>query len=308
MEENLYSGFSELPRKRCCGWRTQLLLVGLVTASLWAALLSLLLLWHWDTLQNLKQLEETAAQNVSQISKDLQRYQHIKMDQKSQAAQILQNMEELQAEQKRMKSQDSELSWNLDGLLADLNNLKSQGLNQRREASDMLERLKEEVARLRIELKLSQGTTCKMCPKMWVYFQQKCYYFGEGAKKWLHAQYACEAMGGRLVSIHSREEQDFLIKRADWKGSWIGLQDLDREGQFTWMDGSPVSYSNWYPGEPNNQDQGENCVMMRGSGQWNDAACQSRLDAWVCEQLATCGLPATLVPVEPLGTAPSPEP
>lgn len=51
--------------------------------------------------------------------------------------------------------------------------------------------------------------------------------------------------------------------------------------------------SNWQPGEPNNADQGENCVMMLSSGKWNDAFCHNWLDAWVCEQLATCGSPAT---------------
>lgn len=46
--------------------------------------------------------------------------------------------------------------------------------------------------------------------------------------------------------------------------------------------------SNWRPGEPNNGAQGEDCVMLLGSGQWNDAFCGSYLDGWVCDQLATC--------------------
>nr|XP_012645813.1 low affinity immunoglobulin epsilon Fc receptor [Microcebus murinus] len=305
MEESRYSGFSESPRKRCCGWGTRLVLLGLATAALWAGLLSLLLMWHWDTLRSQRLLEEATARNVSRLSKDLQRRQHDQVAQESQAAQMLQHMEELRAEQKRLKSQESELSGHLDTLLADLNNLRAQALNAGRAASDSAARLQEEVARLRVELQLSKGVTCNTCPEEWVHFQQKCYYFGEGAKKWLHAQYACEDVGGRLASIHGAEEQDFLSKRASWKGSWIGLQDLDREGQFTWMDGTPMDYSNWSPGEPNNQAQGEDCVMMRGSGQWNDAACHSKLDAWVCDRLATCGPPTTSTPEGPPGTTPS---
>uniref|UniRef100_A0A8C5VDP7 Fc epsilon receptor II n=1 Tax=Microcebus murinus TaxID=30608 RepID=A0A8C5VDP7_MICMU len=293
------------PRKRCCGWGTRLVLLGLATAALWAGLLSLLLMWHWDTLRSQRLLEEATARNVSRLSKDLQRRQHDQVAQESQAAQMLQHMEELRAEQKRLKSQESELSGHLDTLLADLNNLRAQALNAGRAASDSAARLQEEVARLRVELQLSKGVTCNTCPEEWVHFQQKCYYFGEGAKKWLHAQYACEDVGGRLASIHGAEEQDFLSKRASWKGSWIGLQDLDREGQFTWMDGTPMDYSNWSPGEPNNQAQGEDCVMMRGSGQWNDAACHSKLDAWVCDRLATCGPPTTSTPEGPPGTTPS---
>jgi hypothetical protein len=36
--------------------------------------------------------------------------------------------------------------------------------------------------------------------------------------------------------------QDFLTKHANKKGSWIGLRDLDVEGKFIWMDGTPVDY------------------------------------------------------------------
>ncbi|XP_073910331.1 low affinity immunoglobulin epsilon Fc receptor [Castor canadensis] len=322
MEESRYSGFFEPSRKqRCCRLRTQLALLGLLTAALWAGLLSLLLLWHWDTVQNLKQLEDTAARtlkqledtaarnlkqvedsaarNVSQVSKDLQRYQSDQLAQKSQAAQMSQNLEELQAEQKELKSQDSHLSWTLNRLLEDLTHAKSQSLNERHTAFNSLKRLWEEVAKLWMEIQVSKGSACNTCPKQWLNFQQKCYYFGKSAKQWIQARFACSDLEGRLVSIHSQEEQDFLTKHANKKGSWIGLRDLDVEGKFIWMDGTPVDYSNWHPGEPNNEGQGEDCVMMQGSGQWNDAFCRSQLDAWVCEQLATCSPSAPSASAEP---------
>lgn len=291
MEGSRYVGFLEPPRKRCCRRRLQLALLGTLTAVLWAGLFTLLLLWHWDTQRNLRQLEDSAARNVSRVSKDLHRYQSDQMAQKSQTAQLSQNLKKLQAQQKQMESQDSELSWNLDRLRADLSDSKSQSLNKRRAASDSLEKLQEEVAKLWMEILVSKGSACNTCPEGWLHFQQKCYYFGQGAKRWVQARFTCEDLDGRLVSIHSQEEQDFLTKHANKRGSWIGLRDLDLEGEFIWMDGSPLGYSNWNPGEPNNGDQGEDCVMMRGSGKWNDASCRSHLDAWVCEQLATCGPP-----------------
>ncbi|KAF3829496.1 hypothetical protein GH733_003760 [Mirounga leonina] len=324
------------------------MLVGLATILLWAGLLTLLLFWHWDTVQNLKQLEVTAARNVSRVAKDLERHNGDQMAQKAQDAQVSQSMEEIQAEQKRMKAQgeklggggvlelggtsgwgfwtpnphtspppsDSELSRSLDGLRSDLSNLKSlsepwegmrgwvggvaslslttvphpitQGLNERHTALRSLERLQEEVVKLWIELHTSNGSLCNTCPENWVNFQRKCYYFGEGPKKWIQARFACGKLQGRLVSIHSQEEQDFLARHANRKGTWIGLRDLDREGEFIWMDQGPLNYSNWRPGEPNNGGQGEDCVMIQGSGEWNDAFCGSRLDGWVCDRLATC--------------------
>ncbi|KAM6168132.1 low affinity immunoglobulin epsilon Fc receptor [Erethizon dorsatum] len=285
--------FFEFPRKRCCRRGLQLVLLGLLTVALWAGLLTLLLLWHWDTLKNVKQLEVAAAQNVSRISKELQRHQSDQMAQKSQVALMSQTVQELQAEQKQMKSQDSELSWNVDRLQEDLSGIKSQNLNERYVASDSLGRLKEEVAKLWMEIQVSKGSACNMCPEQWVNFQQKCYYFGKGPKQWIEARFTCEDLEGRLVSIHSQEEQDFLTKHANKEDSWIGLRDLDIEGEFIWMDGSSVDYSNWQPGEPNNADQGEDCVMILGSGKWNDAFCRSWLDAWVCERLATSQLAMT---------------
>nr|XP_036874493.1 low affinity immunoglobulin epsilon Fc receptor-like isoform X3 [Manis javanica] len=290
MEEGSYSVESSRLRRRrqCCGQGMQLGVLALVTAALWAGLTTLLLLWHWDGVRNLKHLEETAAWNMSQVSKDVSRQKGDQKTQKSLAAQMSQDMERIQAEQERLKAQGSELSQNLDGLLEDLSSLKSQSLNERRTDLGSLERLQEEVARLWIELRMSNGSMCNTCPEKWVNFQRKCYYFGEGPKKWIQARFACENLQGRLVSIHSREEQAFLTKHASRKGSWIGLRDLDIEGEFIWMDQKPLDYTNWRPGEPNNQALGEDCVMMQSSGQWNDAFCGSRLDAWVCDRLAAC--------------------
>ncbi|CAH7282522.1 Fcer2a [Phodopus roborovskii] len=302
-------GYWEPPRKRCCCARrgTQLVLVGLLSTAMWAAMMILLLLWHWETEKNLKQLGDTAIQNAVQMSQSVQELQAEQMQMKVQDSELSQNLNRLQEELKNVESQNSELSQNLNRLQEDLIKVKSQGLNEKRTASDSLEKLQEEVAKLWIEMLISKGAVCSTCPKNWLHFQQKCYYFGKSPKQWIQARFACSDLEGRLVSIHSQEEQDFLTKHIN-KDSWIGLRDLNVEGQFIWMDGSPVGYSNWSPGEPNNAEQGEDCVMMRESGQWNDYYCRSFLDAWVCEQLATCEASTSLASVSPTGPTPSNEP
>ncbi|XP_035315286.1 low affinity immunoglobulin epsilon Fc receptor isoform X1 [Cricetulus griseus] len=241
------------------------------------------------------------------MSQSMQELQAEQTQMKAQDSELSQNLNRLQEELNNVESQNSELSQNLNRLQEDLINVKSQGLNEKRTASDSLEKLQEEVAKLWIEMLISKGAACSTCPKNWLHFQQKCYYFGKGPKQWIQARFACSDLEGRLVSIHSQEEQDFLMKHIS-KDSWIGLRDLNVEGQFIWMDGSPVGYSNWSPGEPNNAEQGEDCVLMRESGQWNDYSCRSFLYAWVCEQLATCEASAPLASVSPTGPTPSNEP
>jgi len=49
-----------------------------------------------------------------------------------------------------------------------------------------------------------------------------------------------------------------------WESHWIGLTDVDEEGQFIWLDGSAAEYTNWNSGEPNNWSGNENCTEMNG--------------------------------------------
>lgn len=55
---------------------------------------------------------------------------------------------------------------------------------------------------------------------------------------------------------------------------------------YSWSDGTPLSHTNWGPGEPNNHDGREDCVEMvtNGNGShssWNDLNCDAHQD-WIC--------------------------
>lgn len=87
----------------------------------------------------------------------------------------------------------------------------------------------------------------------------------------------CTTQGGQIVSIHGTEQQRWLQETAaglkagaDW---WIGLDDRDTEGVFTWQDGSTVDFESWGSGEPNDWGTGEDCVYMTLEGAWNDYTC-----------------------------------
>lgn len=104
-------------------------------------------------------------------------------------------------------------------------------------------------------------------------------------KNYLAAEAACLAKGGKMLSIHSLAIQDwtkttaFAIANKEW---WIGLDDIDQEGTFKWSDGTPLDYTYWNDGEPNNAGN-EDCANLPPwtGGRWNDLPCD-HVQPYVC--------------------------
>ncbi|MSR39990.1 MAG: hypothetical protein EXS02_14265 [Planctomycetes bacterium] len=68
---------------------------------------------------------------------------------------------------------------------------------------------------------------------------------------------AAEALGvqqsGHLATIRNAQENAWLLSTFGSSTPWIGFNDFATEGSFVWSSGEPVTYTNWPPGEPNNQ-------------------------------------------------------
>jgi hypothetical protein len=95
-------------------------------------------------------------------------------------------------------------------------------------------------------------------------------------------------MGGHLAIVNSKGEDDFLA--AISRGHvWLGATDAEKEGQWVWIDGTPMTYSNWDYGEPNNArdprtGKRENYLMISKYGRWNDLTEDSPvINGFVCE-------------------------
>jgi Lectin C-type domain len=90
---------------------------------------------------------------------------------------------------------------------------------------------------------------------------------------WTDAEAYATSLGGNLVVINDQAEQDLLV--SIFGGSepfWIGLTDTQVEGVFMWVNGDPLTYTNWLAGEPNNpgvEDYGE--MNWIAPGKWNNA-------------------------------------
>jgi len=104
-----------------------------------------------------------------------------------------------------------------------------------------------------------------------------------GPANYLAAILECERRGGSLVTVESQAEQDALYALTGSAGAWIGLADFLDEGEFGWTDGSPLTFSNFRPGQPNNGNNNQHCTWIRPDGLWDDITCKKQ-EQYVCQK------------------------
>ncbi|XP_006636684.2 secretory phospholipase A2 receptor isoform X1 [Lepisosteus oculatus] len=141
------------------------------------------------------------------------------------------------------------------------------------------------------------------CPEKWLYFGHNCILInlpsqsGEG-KNWSDAQAACKSLEGSLISIDNEIEQAYvtMLLIGGTTSVWIGLQD---DGTNKWVNGKPVTYTNWSPIEPESFDPNEDdlkgsdtplCTLMSNnhnyhlSGKWYNQPCLEHEYGFVCQK------------------------
>lgn len=90
---------------------------------------------------------------------------------------------------------------------------------------------------------------------------------------WTEAQRYCREHYTDLVSVRNESESQkirLLLYKYNYSRSvWIGLYTTR-----SWSDKSNSSFSNWYPGQPDNSGQDEYCTaVLTESGKWADENC-----------------------------------
>ncbi|XP_046698495.1 CD209 antigen-like [Silurus meridionalis] len=127
----------------------------------------------------------------------------------------------------------------------------------------------------------------KLFKSGWTYFSNSIYYISTGTKSWTESRQDCRERGADLVVINRKEELDFINKLRTNRGTWIGLTDRDKEGEWKWVDDTLLTTGYWFKGEPNSKAGDEDCVMT-GTGSdsvmnWADYPCNTRF-IWICER------------------------
>jgi len=123
-----------------------------------------------------------------------------------------------------------------------------------------------------------------------------CYQVVMQKLSWKDANKKCKSIAGSddasLASIKSHQDQTFIsgyLKSLNNLNRnsplWIGLSNMNANSRFEWTDGTPVGYTNWNVGEPNNSHSAEDCVELQGEFDylWNDYECQMEL-LFVCQK------------------------
>lgn len=106
----------------------------------------------------------------------------------------------------------------------------------------------------------------------------ECFIYVAGPATWDQAKAGCIAMNAQLAILDTAAKDTFAEALVT-TDVFIGANDNAVESSFVWVDGTPVVFTNWHAGEPNNGGGGgysENCVVVAGArvGKgWDDRPC-----------------------------------
>ncbi|KAM4889358.1 uncharacterized protein RHO17_019302 [Thomomys bottae] len=120
------------------------------------------------------------------------------------------------------------------------------------------------------QLKARVDSLCRPCPWDWTLFQQSCYFFSKSKRNW--------------------NDSSFLqVISKDKDSSWIGLSNSRQEGNWLWLDGTPLD------GTPLSQRLGKyqkkdsphnstqhNCAEVSADG-WKNVTCDLE-KFWICKK------------------------
>ena len=111
---------------------------------------------------------------------------------------------------------------------------------------------------------------------------------------WSSARAQCESDGAMLAIPSSAEENQFIADLGQGNQVWIGVTDIDEEGKYVGVDGSELTFTNWYKTQPDNykhrpdlDEDGVHIIQVgdnwaNSAGYWNDQEINHRKNQFVC--------------------------
>ena len=75
---------------------------------------------------------------------------------------------------------------------------------------------------------------------------------------WAEAKAYCEADGAQLPVPRSEQENRFFANVRPYYDQWLGINDIENEGEFVDPEGNPITYTLWRTGEKGGPTQPDN--------------------------------------------------
>ncbi|KAM7009851.1 uncharacterized protein LKV04_001777 [Tautogolabrus adspersus] len=164
-------------------------------------------------------------------------------------------------------------------------------IQERRKMQEKNNNLTVERDQLRREVERLNATFRETkCNNGWRKHENSCYFTSVVKKSWNSARRHCQSMGADLAVVKSQEKLNFTNSLYESeKEVWIGLTDEGVEGQWTWVDGTPMTTSFWGQGQPNSHNgKNQDCVEFwhrsTRMGEWNDEDCNIN-QYYICEKV-----------------------
>ncbi|KAL6110591.1 uncharacterized protein ACO6RY_19642 [Pungitius sinensis] len=201
--------------------------------------------------------------------------------------------ETLQASYNLLVKATDELRASHTSLVQEKQDLESSCKNIRAE-KDLLEvknyNLTLEIGEIQVDVeKLKKITPARKCPSGWASFQYSCYFTSSGKNNWTEGREYCQKKGADLAVIKSQDEMLFINGLyTSEKHIWIGLTDEGIEGEWKWVDGTPLTTTFWGKDQPNSfNGRNQDCVEFQqkadGRSIWNDENCNIK-QQFICEK------------------------
>ncbi|TKS82263.1 Collectin-12 Collectin placenta protein 1 [Collichthys lucidus] len=136
---------------------------------------------------------------------------------------------------------------------------------------------------------------CYECPDdKWLLVGDQCLLLETDRNGWLKSSKKCEEKGAHLAILTTTEQHEVVEKEGRMLSGfytfyWMGLTDIEKEGEWKWVDNSTVKNTRWKVGssEPDNNlsggKEGEDCAVVDSHTQsWYDVPC-SYLYPRICQ-------------------------
>ncbi|XP_048051388.1 CD209 antigen-like protein C isoform X1 [Megalobrama amblycephala] len=275
---------------RCLVWMTVCL--GIICVLL----LVFIILHHISITAERESLFKSNKNTVEEFNQTINRSQDENTNQMTEKDQVKNNFNSLSQKNLEPKTSAKDLTDEKIQLQNYLNSLSQKNLELETRVKDLtakksqlqgsvddLNKKKQELERkvtsLSEELKKEKSKQGNLCGPVRLFKSNEL-------KSWSESRQYCRDHGGDLVIIDTEEKQksiSSLIKER----VWIGLTDIENEGNMTWVDNSTLRQGFWLSGEPNDQGGSEDCIELMPENpvlnNWNDLPCSLKRKG-ICEK------------------------